>query len=405
MQRYRYVRVSSLLFYSALICIALYALTEDVGISISGFPDYRRNILFLAMLFLIPRALPHLKKLISIKYLLIICIGIAFFIFLMHSANISSIGYYSKYVTTELILFFIAVFLLIIDTVETKRINEVIKVFFWIILLLVIINDSLIFMGIKFTDGVFETYLIGTKFSVAYLHIYLLAFYLLRKKAEFRFYKRHIVLLVLFVVAVIGLSLRVDCNTGMLGCMLFVVIIILFNTFPNKFLRIFTNPMVLLCCFVGSALIAFGFETLMNSPVVEHIVVDILHRQTNLTGRTEIFALFIIRMTGHWMWGYGYGSAYTTSMELFGYADAQNAILQWILQVGILSTICMIVIWAFSFKGLSKQKNIIEIMPLIALVYVFIILGTVEITFNMSFILWIGLIYMWVLQQKKENKR
>lgn len=403
MQQIRYVKKSSLLFYSILIPITLYILTEDVGISIKWFPEYRKNILIFVAICLIPQIFLYLKKLISSKYFFHIFFAIFFFGGLIYSAIISPVGYYSIYATMNLILFFIEMFFLMIIIIEKNYLTKTIDIIYKIILLLIIVNDLFIFLGVKFSDGSFETYFIGTKFSVVYLHLYFLAFYLLVKGFKSKIKKKTIFNLICLSISIVILSLKIDCKTGVLGCLLFTTFVILFNNFSNKFLFFFTNPIVLLFCFFESAIFAFKFEMIMKLKIIRYIIINILKRQLTLTGRTEIFSLFYNKMSGNWLWGYGFGSSYIISMEMFGYADAQNAILQWILQIGLPLTIGMVIIWIFYFTKLSRQKNIIEIIPLIALIYVFIILGTVEITFNLSFMLWMSIVYMWSLKQKKER--
>lgn len=139
-------------------------------------------------------------------------------------------------------------------------------------------------------------------------------------------------------------------------------------------------------------------------PSVANFVVNVLHRDVTMTGRTEIYGAYIDVMKDNWLWGYGYIRSVNIFKPLFfGCANAQNAVLQWITQIGILAVGIMLTLFIVIFAQLSKKKDLKPIMPILALVYTFIFLGTVEITINMNFFLWMALIYMWS-NQKTEDR-
>ena len=54
------------------------------------------------------------------------------------------------------------------------------------------------------------------------------------------------------------------------------------------------------------------------------------------------------------------------------------------------------------FQQMSKSSKHRQIMPMLVLIYVYIVLGMVEVTFSMRFILWIALIFMHS-NSKEEN--
>ena len=99
-------------------------------------------------------------------------------------------------------------------------------------------------------------------------------------------------------------------------------------------------------------------------------------------------------MQGNWLWGFGYGNGNAIAQAIFGYANAQNAVLYWVLQTGVLATAGLILLFLSIFGQLSKCARKAEIMPLAALIYVYIIMGAVETTFSMAFLMWIAVIFM-----------
>jgi O-antigen ligase len=133
---------------------------------------------------------------------------------------------------------------------------------------------------------------------------------------------------------------------------------------------------------------------IVSIPAVSYLIENIFGRDSSLTGRLGIFAVFADGMQGHWLWGYGFGNGNPAAERLFGCANAQNAILQWILQAGIPATLLLIVMMMLIFGQLRGIQNRKQLMPLIILVYAYIILGTVETTFNMSFIMWLAIIFI-----------
>ena len=101
-------------------------------------------------------------------------------------------------------------------------------------------------------------------------------------------------------------------------------------------------------------------------------------------------------MTGNWQYGFGYGAAYKTSMLLFKYADTQNALLEWILQLGIYAVTVLVSLYVTIFSGIKKMDNNAQIIPLVAIIYVLVFLGSVEITMDMNFIFCIFLLYAYI---------
>lgn len=403
MRQIRYIKLSSLMFNIALICVASYAILENVGISIDNFGNIRRPLLFMAAFCLIPLIGSIIKKLKRKEYflfcmILFIFLGTFSYSTLINRDTVSGSGV--VYATINLFLYIIELFILMIYAAENNKVQSVFNLIFRYALLITIITDVIIFTGIvHFTDGAFETYLIGTKFSVVYLHIYLLAFYLLKYSFGKLLSPRQIVMLIILSFMAICVSIRIDCNTGIIGSMLLVVFVLIFWIYRDKVLKAFSSPLLFLVFIFGSGIIAFLLERIIQTPAITNLITNTLERDLTLTGRTEIFSLYTLKMAGHWLWGYGYGNAYTVSMGLFGYADAQNALLQWILQVGIIPIIFLVLLWANIMHHVSMRKDLIKIMPIIALIYVFIILGTVEITYSMNFFLWMGLLFMWSHQK------
>ena len=83
-------------------------------------------------------------------------------------------------------------------------------------------------------------------------------------------------------------------------------------------------------------------------------------------------------------------------MLLFKYADTQNALLEWILQLGIYAVTVLVSLYVTIFSGIKKMDNNAQIIPLVAIIYVLVFLGSVEITMDMNFIFCIFLLYAYI---------
>ena len=165
-----------------------------------------------------------------------------------------------------------------------------------------------------------------------------------------------------------------------------------------------TSQAVLLVALAVSALFPFVAEQIMSLSVVEKFVMNILDRGSDLTGRINIYASFFSKMEGYWLWGYGFGNGNVVATRLFGYANAQNALLQWVLQIGLPGTGLLVYLMCTIFKRLKDRYTVDKAMPLIFLIYLYIILGMVETTFSMSFLLWLALIFMISADSYKVNQ-
>ena len=161
--------------------------------------------------------------------------------------------------------------------------------------------------------------------------------------------------------------------------------------------------MLMLLALTISVMFPFVSQSMLSIPGVKAFLEEVLGRSSTLTGRTDIFEAFALEMKGNWLWGYGFGNEYIIAKTIFGYANAQNAILDWILQTGVLATGALLGIILLTFRQLSRKAETDEIMPLVALIYVYVLMGTVEITFGMTFLLWIAVLFMRINESEQEN--
>lgn len=400
------VTISSLTFYVALFCIMTYSFCEHTTISIQAFGALKRPLLLLAGLCLFAQLKVLLKCIRKKENVTVLVLIVVFILTIVYQA-ISHVNLTASDIVINFSVYLLELFLLMMCAAATGREKQVFNVMFWWAFCIVIIVDLGIFTGWGvFPMGSLKSYLIGTKFSVSYAHIYLLAFFLSKTRNRSVVNQINVLLLIVYITIVFFITSKVDCNTGLIGCIIFVALVLILNASPSNALKKFGAPVLFTIILIGSALFAFASEQILSLPSVANFVVNVLHRDVTMTGRTEIYGVYLDVMKEHWLWGYGYIRSVNIFKPLFfGCANAQNALLQWITQIGILSTGILVTLFITIFKQLSKNKDLKTIMPMIALIYTFVLLGTVEITINMNFFLWMALIFMWSRQKSEEKIR
>ena len=158
--------------------------------------------------------------------------------------------------------------------------------------------------------------------------------------------------------------------------------------------------------FLGAVLLSYGFmwgfEMILNNGQIIRIVTVYLKRSLSLTGRTIIYTKMAGVMKHHWLLGYGYGSTYEICYSKIGFADTQNALMEWIMQIGIVGTLCLVGILVFAFSISTKVINKKQWIWFGAYVYTMVFIGTVEITYTMYFF---GmLVWFYMLGNEQERR-
>ncbi len=405
----RSITLSAVMLYIGFFCVASYALLEHASISISMVSAIKIPLLvaggvcLLAQVKTISRVLLHRNYFYALLSALVVCLLLAWSMFLNMGA---SIGDSPLRRTFRMVLYIMELFLYMIVLAETGRAKQAVSFLFWYLLLLVALNDLLMFSGvIRFRSGRFETYLVGTKFNVAYLHMNLLTMWFVRSKLrprKVRFAKAKVLLTALFIMAI---CVRVDVMSGVLGCLALIVLFILSGKPKGRKLAKLASPTVLVATIALSIVFAFIANWVINIPAVRFVVEDVLKRDTTITGRLNIYEDFAANMQGRWVAGYGLGNGNAVSTRLFGYENVQNGVLDWVLQVGVFATGALMAMIVVVFRQLSRRRGqaLAPIMPLVSLMYMYIILGMIETTMDMSFFLWLALIFLLVNERHPEQ--
>ena len=398
----RRLALEDIRFYICALCVLSYALLEHMSIGIPWFSGMKMPLLYIAGLCALPEINLILKKFRIRKYFYVTSATIVLCGFLFLSAYMNKAPRFGvvPYRNTYRLILYIAELLILTFWVSEKGwFHRILQLTFGYVLLIVLVVDVMIFadidlLGMKEND----IYIIGTKFSVVYMHMNLLSLWLVRMQDQLTFSGWQRARLIAGGVAALIVTFRVNCMSGVLGCVM--LLLLLWRTQHGKRLtrKLLCSPRMLLLFAVASVLFVFVVQVLISIPAVSYFIESVLGRNNNLSGRVQIYEMFSGKMQGHWLFGFGMGNANAAAMALFGYANAQNAILQWVLQTGMLVTVLLVALIVLVFDRLYKNQNLQKMMPMVALIYVYITLGTVETTFSMSFILWVFMLLMYVNQ-------
>lgn len=398
------VSLKDLMMLVAMFCVVSYALLEHTSISVPVVSLIKTPMMYLGAVCILCQFFYFAKRLKKKRYFYLFFILLLFCVLLFISARMNErpkFGDPPLKDTIRLVLYLVELFMLMIWVAENEKSKMFLDFVFYYVLILTVITDLLLFTRIiTFTSGRFETFLIGTKFSVSYAHMNLMTLWFVRNRGRFRSDKKARRVLYWGMPIALLTIIRVDCMSGVLGCLvLFILFILMDKPGYSRMLKL-NSPWVLMLAMSASVVFPFISETILNIPFVVYFVENVLGRDNKLTGRLNIFEIYSRETRDYWAWGFGYGNGNAAAANLFGYENSQNALLQWVLQIGVPATVCLVLFMLVVFRQLSRSNSKARCMPFVALIYMYIVLGMIETTFSMSLIMWFAVIFMLVNERK-----
>ena len=383
----------------AVFCVVSFAMVEHMSIPIPEISSIKMPLVLVGGLCVIPQLKLFLVNVFKKRYFAIFLILLTlcgFLLFAMKYNSDTVSGYSPERNTIRLVLYLLELFILMIVFAERGQSRSVISLVFGYVLLIVILTDVFMFTRlVTFGTERLPYYLVGSKFSVVYRHFDLLVLWCIRQADKNRDTTANKLVLWAAALTVMLVAIYVDCMTGVLGSVL-LVLLILRQRASRKIKKLLAAPSFFILCILVCTLIAFVIGFILDIPFVTNLIEDVLRRDTTLTGRIKIYQNYIDVMGGHWLFGYGFGSGNVVSMQHFGCANAQNAMLHWVLQSGWIVSTLLIAFFAQVVKRVNDARKEMgkTIELLLALIYTYVILGIVETTYSMSFILFMALLLM-----------
>lgn len=227
------------------------------------------------------------------------------------------------------------------------------------------------------------SYIFGNKFTSSYLFIFLIALY--GATHEMRLWKNKIRYIVLFVFSII-FTLYMGCATATVTLVILFVLVMI----PSEKIRIsLLNEKFVVAALLASAIIAFLMEQILKIDFVSDIVYGYFDKSYTVTGRLEIYNVYLINLIKNSFW-FGYGYSNSVMKNLTGlYANAQNGLLEIMVNMGFVSVMALLVTVFLSFKNTLKSNKSFYIS---IIVYGMIIASVYEVALNWFFLLGVCLI-------------
>lgn len=238
----------------------------------------------------------------------------------------------------------------------------------------VIISDI---NGFIYQSSGIDGYLAGNKFYVCYLNIFLATIYYLQHptlegKSK---YKMQFLLLTTFL-----LSLKTQCSTMVIGTIVYYYLIFYWSI--TKRGKLYKAKTFLTGLFICDILFFFIVTLLLQIPLIQFIVVDVLGEDLTLTGRIGMYASLGEVLSECPFYGFGLGNAsLATTMYMVG-DNAQNGFLNLFLEIGFLG---VFLFYGILLLMMRKAKSNKASYSLICFVYTMLILSSIEITFTTYF--------------------
>lgn len=267
--------------------------------------------------------------------------------------------------------------------VVTQRVVLGVKMVWFCVLFYCGLNDILILINpsdfaastkMGYLSSTFNNFLLGNKFLVSYLHVFAIVFYIYL--CERRKRVSYIKIAILFAWS-ISISLYVECTTAFIG-QLILILMILFKEKITEIIR--KTKSVLITLAVSDSFFLFN-ATLLQIPFIQNIITNILHEDVGLTGRISAYAHAFLLISGSPIIGYGYDNNYSVSRLILNIDNVQNGLLDYVVSFGVVGTILFLIILIMNIRRLPKCCN----PAFLFLVYVFIILSSVEVTLTLKF--------------------
>ena len=254
--------------------------------------------------------------------------------------------------------------------------KNTIRIFTILTFIYIIINDLLMFLSPSLFYLNNSNYLLGNKFQVSYIHILLPILYMYYNSLINKKDVSNMVASIITLLFAMFISAYTECTTGLVGTILFTVF---YFCMRKKNKKVNAKAIIIVLLISCSKLLIFS--NIVKLKPVEYIIVNILHEDVTLTGRTIIYENIFNIIGSKWLLGYGYGNSYDVMSEQLNYPNTQNALLEYWLTTGIAGMILLIILIYKILNNYNKNIN-----SLIIYLLVFCILGSIEITISTIFL-------------------
>lgn len=231
-------------------------------------------------------------------------------------------------------------------------------------------------------------YIMGTKFQVGYYNLFVCTLYwylhpLLAKRSE------KIVMLMFLLVSFLS-CVHTKCSTLSIGTFVFFMFI---YVIPKRMRYSMSYGTFLVLSIVILDLSFFFFTTwFLQFPIAQEIIVNVLNEDLTLTGRLGIFEKITEAFENNLWLGYGNGNSRIVSLFYTGVENPQNGLIEVFLNTGLLGSVSFLAMVFFAAQQITGKDW--YKYPLVTYVLVMIVVSTVEVPFEKTFVFLIILILL-----------
>ncbi len=225
-------------------------------------------------------------------------------------------------------------------------------------------------------DGTTITYFFGNKFATSYFFLMFAGLSQVRYHDHIQqnlLYRFGAVALALIAIAISG---WIYCSTSMVAGMVLAVAPLL----PKSLRRFAMHPVTVVVVMLLCAVFPLLMEPIMSSKLVQYVVVNVLGESLSLTGRKKIYRYLLDVIAARFAFGYGYGN--DAVWQVVGFGNAQNGLMQYMVDYGACGTVFFL---GTVYGCVKKAKNIDWVWGAFALLYAMIVASLVEISYGYLF--------------------
>lgn len=218
-----------------------------------------------------------------------------------------------------------------------------------------------------------QYYIIGTKFHASYNAIFMTALYcsVNPKPTGKLFYDATFGV---HVVIALFISIITQCTTAMLGVFIMCAFI-----FSYPYVKLMSKPGIFLLTLIICDTFLLFFQSVLGIPVVTSFIENVLHEDVTLSTRTIIYEKAPLLILLSPIWGCGLGNSNAFSKFYIAADNLQNGLLDFSVQTGIIGTVLLIVTFLVLLR---KARMSIYNLSIYAMLYTYIVMSSVEITFE-----------------------